>query len=64
MIIILFYFFKLVNRHGQKVKYQEKDLTCITRIIHVKYKALALTVSKLLAMVYFQTDLQNDRKTE
>ena len=43
------FFFKLVKCHGQKIKYQEKDL--ITRDIHVKYQSSSTHCSNVVSKV-------------
>ena len=55
---------KIVICQGQKVMYQKKDVACTTKNTGIHIKPLALTILKLLAILKFQTDLQNDRKKE
>ena len=55
---------KIVICQGQKVMYQKKDLACTAENTSIHIKPLVLTILKLLAILKFQTDLQNDRKTE
>ena len=55
---------QIVICQGQKVLYQKKDLRCTTKNTGIHIKPIALTILKLLAILKFQTDLQNDRKTE
>ena len=49
------FFLKIVICQGQKVMYQKKDLACTTK---------NTGILKLLAILKFQTDLHNDKKTE
>ena len=52
----------VIFRIAQKVIYQQRDLICVTRNIHVIIEALALTVKKLLARLKFRIEWQKDEQ--
>ena len=52
---------------GQKIMYQQKDLTCITRNIHAKYQSSSthcLNVIRKVKVLVRMTERRNDRMTD
>ena len=50
---------------GQKVTYQQKDLTCVTRNIHVKYQSTSTHCLNVISKVNVSdrmTERRNDRQ--
>ena len=48
---------------GQKVMYQQKDLTCVTRNIHMKYQSSSTYCLKVKVKVSDRmTERRNDRQ--
>ena len=63
MFWLLYFFFKLVKNQGPKVMYQQTDLTCITRNIHVKYQSFCTRCLKVISKVKVSermTEWQNE----
>ena len=58
-------FFKNLSKICQKVMYQQKDLTCVTRNIHVKYQSSSTHCLKDISKVKVSdrlTERRNDRQ--
>ena len=60
----IFLFLKIVKCQSQNVRHKQKDLTCITRNIHVKYQSSSthcLNVISKVKVSVRMTERRNDR---